>query len=76
MTAARFAISMDPRLAAEVRKAAGKEPVSAWLADAAERKLRAEGLMRVVREWEAEYGELGERELAVAARRQRPRKRK
>ena len=44
MTVARFAISFDQALAKQVRKAAGKEPTSSWLADAARRKLRAEGL--------------------------------
>jgi hypothetical protein len=60
MTVARFAISFDQALAKQVRKAAGKEPTSAWLADAARRKLRAEGLMAVVSEWEEEFGALEE----------------
>jgi len=61
---------MDGALARAVRRAAGDQPTSAWLADAARRKLRAEGLLRVVREWEKEHGELREAEL-VAARRRR-----
>jgi hypothetical protein len=76
MTVARFAVSFEPELARAVRRAAGKEPTSSWLADAARRKLRAEGLSRVVREWEAAHGTLGEAELAAAERKQRraPRK--
>ena len=35
MTVARFAISFEPNLARAVRRAAGREPTSAWLADAA-----------------------------------------
>jgi len=60
MTVARFAISFDQALAKQVRKAAGKEPTSSWLADAARRKLRAEGLLAVITEWEEEFGALDE----------------
>jgi hypothetical protein len=56
MTVARFAVSFDPVLAKQIKKAAGKQPTSTWLADAAERKLRAEGLLDVVTEWEREHG--------------------
>lgn len=73
MTVARFAVSFDQELAREVRKAAGTEPTSAWLADAARRKLRAEGLARVIEKWESEHGALGEAELAAAARKRRKR---
>jgi hypothetical protein len=59
MTAARFAISLDARLARAVRRSAGDQPVSTWIADAAQRKLRAEGLLAVVGEWEAAHGDLG-----------------
>ena len=44
MTVARLAVSFDKGLARAVRKAAGKEPTSSWLADAARGKLRAEGI--------------------------------
>jgi len=67
---------MDAKLAREVRKAAGATPMSSWLADAATRKLRAEGLLRVVAEWEAEHGELTKAELQQAARKHRARRRK
>lgn len=76
MTVARFAISMDAKLAREVRKAAGTTPMSSWLADAATRKLRAEGLLRVVAEWEAAHGELTKTELQQAARKRRGGRRK
>jgi hypothetical protein len=76
MTVARLAISLDSKLARDVRKAAGREPLSSWLADAAARKLRAQGLLRVVREWEAEHGELTAADVAAAARKQRRRARK
>jgi hypothetical protein len=58
MTVARFAVSFDPVLARRVRRSAGNVAISAWLADAANRKLRAEGLLEVVREWEREFGSL------------------
>lgn len=74
MTAAKFAISFDASLARAVRRAAGDESTSAWLADAARRKLRALGLLRVVEEWEAEHGALSDAEIAAARRRQRKRR--
>ncbi len=76
MTVARFAVSLDLELAREVRKAAGTEPTSTWLADAARLKLRAEGLARVVGKWESEHGALSESELAAAARKRRKRSKK
>lgn len=73
MTVARLAVSFDPELARAVRRAAGKQPTSAWLADAARRKLRADGLLREVHAWEAEHGELTPTELKRAARAQKRR---
>lgn len=70
MTVARLAVSFDRELARQVRRAAGREPTSTWLADAARRKLRAEGLLEVVASWESEHGVIDEAELAAAARRQ------
>ena len=75
MTVARLAVSLEPELAAAIREAAGDEPTSAWLADAARRKLRAEGLLRTVRAWETEHGALSDAELRAAERRQRRRRR-
>jgi hypothetical protein len=71
MTVARFAISFDAELARAVRKAARGEPTSAWLADAARRKLRAEGLLEAVADWEKANGELTREELRDASRKQR-----
>ena len=69
MTVARIAISLDADLARELRKSIKKgEALSAWLADAERRKLRSEGLMRVVSAWEAEHGDLTQAELELAAR--------
>ena len=73
MTVARFAISFDEKLAREVRRAAGDQPTSAWLADAARRKLRSRGLLEVVREWESEHGEISEAEVKAVRRRHRRR---
>ena len=71
-----MAISLDSALARQVRRAAGKEPVSSWLADAARRKLRSEGLLDVVREWEGVHGEITEEELRAAQRKQQPKRRR
>jgi hypothetical protein len=76
MTVARFAISFDEELARAVRRAAGKEPTSAWLADAARRKLRSEGLLRVVGEWEKRHGTLIDAELKAVRRKQGGRRRR
>ena len=76
MTVARLAVSLDPALARKVRRAAGNQTTSAWLADAARSKLRSEGLLEAVEAWEAEHGRITETELAEAARRQRRRRRR
>ena len=69
MTVSRIAISLDADLARTLRKAVKNgEPLSAWLADAARRKLRAQGLAIVIDDWEAEHGEITEAELGSAAR--------
>jgi hypothetical protein len=74
MTVARFAVSFEPDLARAVRRAAGDEPMSAWLADAARRKLRAEGLLEIVQGWEEQHGPLSASELRAAERKlSRPR---
>lgn len=70
MTVARFAISLDRELARQIRRSAAGEPTSAWLADAARRKLRSEGLMEAVRAWEAEHGEITEKEIRTVEREQ------
>jgi hypothetical protein len=70
MTVARTAISLDADLVRAVRRAAGKRPTSAWLAEAARQKLRADGLGRVVDDWEREHGALTQAEIDTAARRQ------
>ncbi len=75
MTVARFAVSFDPQLARAVRKAAGGQPTSAWLADAAERKLRAEGLLAAIESWEMEHGTLTPTELKAARVKQKGSKR-
>lgn len=72
MTVARLAISLDADLARAVRKAAGKQPTSTWLAEAAELRLRTEGLRRAVAEYEATHGAFEATELeAVTARERR-----
>jgi len=70
MTVARLAISLDRELARQIRRSAAGEPTSVWLADAARQKLRSEGLMAVVREWEAQHGEITEDEMRTVEREQ------
>lgn len=68
MTTARLAISIDSELAERIREAADGGTISSWLADAAERKLRAQGLSQVVAEWQAEHGEFTDVERRRARR--------
>lgn len=68
MTTARLAISVDADLAERIREAADGGTVSGWLADAAERKLRAQGLREVVADWQAEHGPFTEAERHRARR--------
>jgi hypothetical protein len=68
MTTSRLAISLDAELAARIRQAAEGGTVSGWLADAAERKLRAKGLSEVVADWQAEHGALTDAERLRARR--------
>jgi hypothetical protein len=72
----KLSVSFDPELGDAVRSAAAEagKPLSAWLAEAAASKLRAEALARFLDGWEAEHGVLtadelarAERELGVAA---------
>jgi len=74
MTVARLALSLQPELAREIRRAAGREPISAWLAEAARQRLRSEQLLRVVQAWEAEHGEITDAELRGVDRRPRRRR--
>lgn len=68
MTTSRLAISLDSGLADQIRDSARGSTVSGWLADAAERKLRAQGLQEVVDDWEDEHGAFTEAERQRARR--------
>jgi hypothetical protein len=66
----KLSISFDPELGDAVRSAAARagRPVSAWLADAAASKLRADALAEFLASWEAEHGALTAAEIATAER--------
>ena len=68
MATERLTISLEAGLAAAVSEAAeaDEQNTSAWLADAARRRLVARGLRDVVADWEAEHGAFTEAELARA----------
>lgn len=68
MPVTRWAISLDQSLAKEIKRSAAREPISAWLADAARAKLRREGILRVIADYEADYGVITEEELEAARR--------
>jgi hypothetical protein len=65
-----MSISFAPELGDAVREAARREGISlsAWVADAAERKLRANSLAAFFDDWEAEHGAFTEEEIAQARR--------
>src|ERR1039457_847724 len=66
----KLSISFDPELGDAVRSAAAQagKPLSAWLAEAAASKLRAEALAEFLAGWEAEHGVLTPEEIARAER--------
>jgi len=66
----KLSISFGPELGDAVRSAAAQvgKPVSAWLAEAAASKLRAEALAEFLASWEAEHGVLTAEEIARAER--------
>jgi hypothetical protein len=65
----KLSVSFAPDLGDAVRDAArqGGSSLSAWLADAAAAKLRAQALADYLGEWEREHGELTPAELDKAA---------
>jgi hypothetical protein len=71
MPVERLTVSLDAELADAVREAAAEDALntSAWLADAARRRLNARGLADVIAEWEAKHGEFTQDELDAAKRR-------
>ena len=66
-----MSISMDPELGERARLAAERsgQPLSQWIAEAVDSRLRAESLRALIAEYEAEAGEFSLEELAEARRR-------
>ena len=64
----KMSVSFEAELGGAVRAAAAAAgvPLSAWLAEAAARRLRAEALVGFLSTWEAEHGVLTAEELARA----------
>jgi hypothetical protein len=68
----KLAISFDRGLALKVRRAAGRRSagnISAWLAEAARERLRIEAGVLFLKEYEAEYGSITDKEVAEVRRR-------
>jgi len=63
-----MSVSFDAELGDAVRSAASQagKPLSAWLAEAAASKLRAEALAEFLADWQAEHGMLTAEEIARA----------
>lgn len=68
MAVERVTVSLEAELAEAVREAAEADAqnLSAWLADAARRRLASRALRDVLAVWEAEHGPFSEGELAAA----------
>ena len=64
----RMTVSIEVELAAAVRAAADADAqnISAWLAEAARRRLAARGMREVIAEWEHDHGAFSADELAEA----------
>lgn len=71
MAVERLTISLEADLAEAIRIAAeaDAENVSSWIAEASRRRLSREGLLAVIRDWEAEHGEITIAEMAAARKR-------
>jgi hypothetical protein len=65
----KMSVSFDLQLGVAIREAAadGEESVSAWLAEAARSRLRKLALDQRLKDWQEEFGEITEAELAEAA---------
>jgi hypothetical protein len=65
VTAERLAISLDPELGARIREVAEAtgSSISAWMADAAQRKLKATAARAALAEYEAEFGVIPDAEV-------------
>ena len=63
-----MSVSMDPGLGDDIRAAAGRAglSVSAWLAQAAEARLRSQALADYLSAWQAKHGVITPAELAKA----------
>ena len=68
MAVERITISLDADLAEAIRVAAqaDAENVSSWIADASRRRLSREGLLAVIKDWEAIHGEITAEEMTAA----------
>lgn len=68
MNVDKMSVSFDPDLGDAVRSAAAKagKPLSAWLAEAAAGKLRAEALAEFLAGWESDHGVLTAEEITRA----------
>ncbi len=67
MAVERITISLDADLAEAIRVAAEADAdnVSSWIADASRRRLSREGLLAVIKDWEAIHGEITAEEIAA-----------
>jgi len=65
-TVAKISVSLDDELLAAIRSDTGPGGVSGWLADAADRKLRAQALRAYADDVEAASGPFSDIELAQA----------
>lgn len=69
---ARISFTLSPSLAVDIQESADAESggnVSAWLAEAAQRRVRARARREFVRQYEAEHGKITDEEMEEARKR-------
>ena len=71
VTVERLTISLKSDLASAIRVAAeaNAENTSTWIAEASRRQLSRGGLRAVIKDWEAEHGEITAEEMSAARKR-------
>lgn len=71
MAVERFTISLEADLAEAIRVAAeaNSDNVSSWIAEASRKRLNREGLLAVIKDWEAIHGEITAEDMAAARKR-------
>lgn len=68
MSVTKWSLSVDEDLASQIREAADEagESLSAWVAEAAERRLHLDAMAHALGDYEAEHGAISEKDVNAA----------